>query len=289
MGSLPGGAFTGVIIMSAVTYQLHASYAFVERNINLIKRYSSWEIVWLIYSTAESLSVSFIGLGMGAIGQNPELNTSYLVLYLLIGNLVWRFLSQIFYWITDLISIERWEGTIEYTLMAPISRLTHMLGQTIFSVVYSLIFTGVILVATALVFKIDLSSANLLGGLVMLMSGSFSFIGIGIMASVFPLLFPERGSQMTHVFIALLLLISGVYYPVDVLPLALRSMAVFSPATYVLTGTRHALLEGMPTLQLWPYIWPVLLMGLALIPAGLWIFRQAERYAKRTGKLHRNG
>ena len=37
------------------------------------------------------------------------------------------------------------------------------------------------------------------------------------MASV-PLLFPERGEQMTHVFIALLLLISGVYYPVEVLP-----------------------------------------------------------------------
>ena len=142
----------------------------------------------------------------------------YLVLYLLIGNLVWRFLSQIFYWITDLINIERWEGTIEYTLMAPIRRMTHMAGQTFFSVVYSLIFTGVILVVTVVVFKIDLSNANLSGGLVMLLAGSFSFVGIGIMASVFPLLFPERGAQMTHVFIALLLLVSGVYYPVDVLP-----------------------------------------------------------------------
>ena len=45
----------------------------------------------------------------------------------------------------------------------------------------------------------------------------------------------------------------------------------------------------MPTLQLWPYIWPVLLMGAVLIPAGLWVFGQGERYAKRTGKLHRNG
>ena len=277
--------------MSAVTFQIRASYAFVERNFNLIKRYWSWEMVWLVYSTAESLSVSFIGLGMGVIGNNANIkvDTSYLVLYLLIGNLVWRFLSQIFYWITDLINIERWEGTIEYTLMAPIRRLTHMAGQTFFSVVYSLIFTGVILVATALVFKIDLSNANLFGGLVMLMAGSFSFIGIGIMASVFPLLFPERGAQMTHVFIALLLLVSGVYYPVDVLPGVLKQFAVFSPATYVLAGTRHAVLEGMPTQQLWPYIWPVLLMGAVLIPAGLWVFEQGERYAKRTGKLHRNG
>ncbi len=275
--------------MAAVTYQLRASYAFVERNFNLIKRYWSWELVWLIYSTAESLSVSFIGLGMGAIDQNANINTGYLVLYLLIGNLVWRFLSTIFYWITDLINIERWEGTIEYTLMAPIQRFTHMAGQTFFAVIYSLLFTSVILGASTLVFHIDLTHANLVGGLLMLMSGSMSFIGIGIMASVCPLLFPERGAQMTNIFIALMLFVSGVYYPVSVLPGVLKYVARFSPATYVLEGTRRALLEGLPTAQLWSYIWPVLLMGVGLIPLGLWVFKQGERYAKRTGKLHRNG
>jgi ABC-2 type transport system permease protein len=52
---------------------------------------------------------------------------------------------------------------------------------------------------------------------------------------------------------------------------------------------RKALLEEAPTAQLWPTIWPVLLMGLALIPAGLWMFNQAERGTKRSGQLHRNG
>ena len=51
-----------------------------------------------------------------------------------------------------------------------------------------------------------------------MLAGSFSFIGFSIVGSVLPLLFPERGSQMTHVIIALLLLVSGVYYPVSVLP-----------------------------------------------------------------------
>jgi ABC-2 type transport system permease protein len=109
------------------------------------------------------------------------------------------------------------------------------------------------------------------------------------MASTLPLLFPERGAQMTHIVIALLLLVSGVYYPVEVLPAFLQKLAVFSPATYVLDGVRISILEGANTTSLWPYIWPDLLMGLLLIPAGLWVFKQAEKYAKRTGKLHRNG
>jgi ABC-2 type transport system permease protein len=275
--------------MTTLVHEVRATYAFVERNANLVKRYWSWEIVWMAYSIANSLSVSYIGLGMERIAGGTNIDSRFLVLYLVIGTLVWRYLSSIFYWITDIIGIERWEGTIEYTLMAPIRRLTHMAGQTLFAVFYSLLFTSVILVVTVILFDINLAGANLVGGTIMLLVGSLSFVGLGIMGSVLPLLFPERGSQMTHVIIALLLLVSGVYYPVDVLPSALQAMAVYSPATYVLEGTRNALLEGMPTPQLWPYIWPTLLMGFIAVPFGLWVFKQAERYAKRTGKLHRNG
>ncbi|MBG7610418.1 MAG: ABC transporter permease [Anaerolineae bacterium] len=275
--------------MLTAVHQIRASYAFVERNLNLVKRYWTWELVWMVYSIANSLSVSFIGLGMQYLGGTNNVDGQFLVLYLVIGTLVWRYLSTIFYWITEIISIERWEGTIEYTLMAPIRRITHMTGQTIFAVIYSLFFTGVILGVTVMIFDIDLSKANLWGGLMMLLSGCLSFIGISIMASTLPLLFPERGAQMTHIVIALMLLVSGVYYPIEVLPDFLQKISVFSPATYVLTGVRAALLEGTKSMLLWSYIWPTLLMGVLAIPSGLWVFEQAERYAKRTGKLHRNG
>ncbi|MEA3438850.1 MAG: ABC transporter permease [Chloroflexota bacterium] len=274
--------------MSILVHEFKATYAFMERNANLVKRYWTWEMVWLVYSIANSLSVSYIGLGMQQL-SGDQFDGRYLVLYLVAGTLVWRYLSIIFYWITDVIAMERWEGTIEYTLMAPIHRITHMAGQTLFAVIYSLFFTGIILIVTVLLFNIDMSNANVGGATLMLIVGSLSFIGVGIMGSILPLLFPERGSQMTHVLIALLLLVSGVYYPVDVLPEILQKMSVLSPATYVIEGARRAFLEGLPTADLWPYIWPTLIMGIFAIPAGLWVFEQAERYAKRTGKLHRSG
>jgi len=276
--------------MSTAIKNIQASYAFMERNINLVKRYWAWEIVWLFYSIANSLSVSFIGLGMEALsGAEANVDGRYLVLYLVIGTLVWRYLTTIFYWITEVISIERWEGTIEYTLMAPINRAVHMAGQTIFAVLYGLFFTGVIMVVTVMIFEVDLTNANILGGVLVLISGSLSFIGISIMFSTLPLLFPERGAQMTHIVVAILMLVSGVYYPIDVLPSYLQALGTVSPATYVLDGVRLAILEGASTSTLWPYIWPVLLMGAILIPLGLKVFRLAEKYAKRTGKLARNG
>ncbi len=274
--------------MSVITHELKASYAFIERNFNIVKRYWAWELVWLVYTIANSLAVSYIGLGMERIG-GPGVDGKYLVLYLAIGTIVWRYLAVIFYWVTDVVGLERWEGTIEYTLMAPITRLMHMLGQTAFAVVYSLAHTGVVLLATMLLFEIRLDNANLWGFLLLLMAGSLSFIGISIVGSILPLLFPERGSQMTHLIIAMLLLVSGVYYPVEVLPHWLQAFAKLSPATYVLDGSREALLNGAPTASLLGYVWPLLVMGLIAIPAGLRVFHWAERYAKRTGKLHRNG
>jgi|GEM_PF-5654908 len=142
---------------------LRASYAFVERNFNLVRRYWGWEVVWLAYSIANTLSITYIGAGMEAI-SGVQVDTNYLILYLLIGTMVWRFLAIIFDNISEMIAWKRWEGTIEYTLMAPITRLTHMMGQTAFAVAYSLLFTLVILGVVVLFFHLDLSGANLGGG-----------------------------------------------------------------------------------------------------------------------------
>lgn len=276
--------------MSTAVHNIRASYAFAERNWNLVKRYWAWELVWLVYSIANSLSVSYIGLGMEVLsGNTGSVNAPFLVLYLLIGTLVWRYLSSIFYWVTEVIAIERWEGTIEYTLMAPVPRIIHLVGHTAFAMVYSLVFTAIILVVTSFLFELDLSRANLAGGVLVLVAGTFSFVGIGVMGAVLPLLFPERGAQMTHIIIATLLLVSGVYYPVEVLPAAFQAISVVSPATYVLAGVRAALLDGASFSHLWASIWPTLVLAGVMVPAGLWIFSRAERYAKRRGKLARNG
>ncbi len=269
-------------------HRLRAAYAFVERNFNLVKRYWGWELVWLAYSIANALAITFIGAGMERI-SGKALDTDYLILYLLAGTLVWSYLSVVFEAISEMISWERWEGTIEYTFMAPISRLTQMIGTTLFAIAYGILRTLIILAVVALFFRIGLGGANLVGAVVLLLVGSVSFIGFGILAAVLPLLFPERGSQMTHVVQAALLLISGVYYPVEVLPVWMQKLALFSPATYVLRGIRAALLHGASLQELWSDLWPLMLMGLGAIPLGLLVFRAVERYAKRTGRLKRSG
>jgi ABC-2 type transport system permease protein len=272
--------------------ETRASYAFVERNFNLIKRYWGWEVVWLVYSLVNALSITYIGKATPAItGQElPPAVISQTILYLLIGTLVWHYLSVVFDAIAEAVQWERWEGTIEYTFMAPVSRFTHLIGTTIFAVFYGLVHAAVILGVVSLFFELDLRQANYLGGGLVLLCGSISFVGLGILAAVLPLLFPERGAQMTNVVKALVLLVSGVYYPVAVLPAWLQPISSVSPATYVLEGMRQALQGGRGPIQLFGgYLLPLLVIGVFTIPIGMWFFITAEHYAKRTGKLKRNG
>jgi len=277
--------------MSLLTREARVTYAFVERNFNLVKRYWGWEVVWLVYSIVNALSITFIGKASAAItGQTmTQTEIDQVILYLLLGTLVWHYLAVVFHGISEMIAWERWEGTIEYTFMAPISRFTHMIGSTLFSLLYGLLHTGVILAVVALFFRLDLSRANLLGATMVLVAGSMSMVGLGIMASVMPLLFPERGAQMTHVLQASVLLVSGVYYPIEVLPGWMQEVATVSPVTYVLQGARAAIIDGASFGELLRFVWPLLIIGAVLVPAGVYIFGVCERYAKRTGRLKRNG
>jgi ABC-2 type transport system permease protein len=106
---------------------------------------------------------------------------------------------------------------------------------------------------------------------------------------VIPLISPEKGTQLGFIAQGLLLVVSGVYYPVTVLPDWMQWLSVISPATYTLEGCRKAILDGAGVSQMWPDIWPLLVIGGIAVPLGLAVFRRGERYAKQHGRLKRSG
>jgi len=267
------------------------AYAFVERTVALMKRYWLWEVVWVIYSITTSLSVAYIGLAAPTITgeQVDPATTSRFVLYLLVGTIAWRFLGIVFEDIAEIIAWEKWEGTIEYTFMAPVPRLTHLIGMSIGTIIRAAVISVAVLFAVVLFIDVDLSRANAVSAVALLGVGTMAFMGLGIASACFPLIWTEKGLQMSYIVQAVVLLVSGVYYPTSVLPGWLQVLSVVSPATYVIEGMRQALLDGADLITLWPQVWPALLIGVLSIPIGLRLFISAERYAKRTGRLKRSG
>ena len=278
--------------LRAAGSQASKGYAFVERNWYLTKRYWGWELVWLTYNIVNSLSVTFIAASSQKLIPNVHFTQEQIngfILYLAIGTAIWTYVSVVFDGVTETITMERWEGTIEYTFMAPVSRFVHMFGTCAFALLHGLVLTVLQLVVLGLFFHLDLGGANWPTALLVMALGSVSLIGLGIISAVLPMLFTERGSQMAYIIRAVLLLVSGVYYPITVLPGWMQVAAKASPAYYMLDGLRQSIMQGKGIATIWGDVWPLVICGIVAVPLGLWIFSLAERYAKRTGKLKRNG
>ena len=263
--------------------------AFIVRDFHLTRRYFSWALAFTFYSFVSSVAVVMIGVASGDHRQTANL---------MLGALMWSYLEVLFHEIANSISYERWEGTIEYTFMAPVSRFTHLLGVSLFASIEALVRVSVIFLAMQLFVDVDLSGANLGGVVAVMLLSSISFMGLGILAAILPLLSPERGAQATEIIGGLLLLVSGVYYPVDVLPQWLQPFSWLSPATYTLQASREligigaaagSLSPGQPLSAVWWELSLLTAIGVLSIPIGLLAFGKAEEWAKKTGKLKRSG
>jgi ABC-2 type transport system permease protein len=272
---------------ATLRHQAIALGGVVERNWYLVKRYAWWEIAFFLWTAANTLTIVFIGKGVEQAGANIDVNR--LTTVLLIGAVIWSYLGIIFEILTETVAWERWEGTIEYTFMAPLSRAVHLGGMGLFAVAYGVVRASIVFAVIAAFFGLDMPNANFASALVVLAVASVSFIGIGMMTAVLPLISPEKGTQLGFIAQGLMLVISGVYYPVSVLPTWMEWLSRISPATYALRGIRNAILEGAGVGALWGEIWPLILIGFISIPLGLWIFQRGERYAKKHGKLKRSG
>jgi ABC-2 type transport system permease protein len=272
-------------IAARARHELIGLYGVVERNWYLVKRYALWEVAFFLWTIANTLSIVFISRSEAVKPSQVD----YLTTYLLIGAVIWAYLGIIFEILTETVAWERWEGTIEYTFMAPLSRPVHLIGMGLFAIGYGVVRASLVFGAIAAIFSLHLAGAAFGTALVVLAIASVSFIGIGMMTAVLPLISPEKGTQLGFMMQGVLLVVSGVYVSVNKLPEWMQAIATISPATYALEGIRAAIIDGASVSEVWPDIWPLLIIGVVSIPLGLWVFRRGEVYAKKHGKLKRSG
>src|SRR5947199_10017928 len=143
----------------AIDRTLRQTWAFVFRGYHLTRRYISWVIVFNFYALTGSAAVALIGVAA---------HDHRLTLTLVVGALLWNFLSTLYNEIAMSVAYERWEGTLEYTFMAPVARAIHLLGVSLFSLLNSIMTTVIVLIGLMLLTNLTLRGVNFLGVLVVL-------------------------------------------------------------------------------------------------------------------------
>src|ERR1051325_4142975 len=163
-----------------VRHELIGLAGVVERNLYLTKRYFLWDVAFLLWTVANTLTIVFISRGVNV----PHAEQNSLATKFLVGGVIWAYLGIIFEIVTETVAWERWEGTIEYTFMAPVSRPVHLFGMGVFSVFYGIVRAAILFAAVVAFIGISVPHANYAAALELLAIASVSFIGIGVMTAV---------------------------------------------------------------------------------------------------------
>src|SRR6186997_270363 len=134
----------------ALRFQAIALMGVVERNAYLVKRYGWWELAFFVWTVANTLTIVFIAKGVEATGGHLDVERQ--AASLLIGAVIWSYLGIVFEILTETVAWERWEGTIEYTFMAPLARPVHLIGMGTFAIAYGTVRASLVFGAVAAFF-----------------------------------------------------------------------------------------------------------------------------------------
>lgn len=108
--------------------------------------------------------------------------------------------------------------------------------------------------------------------------------GLGLVSAAFVVV-AKRGDPMAFVWTTLSGLLSGVFYPVEILPGWLQSVASVLPTTHALAVLREATINGAELTAVGDTVLLLLLFAVVTIPTGIFAFLYAFERARREGSL----
>jgi len=175
-------------------------------------------------------------------------------------------------------------GTLEALFVTRTRSVTILALGTVYRYIFTSVTAAGYLLIGWLAFDVPFENADWLSAAVVLFLTVACFLSIG-MLSTSVILVLKRGDPVSWIFQGLSYLLSGVYYPVEVMPDWLQNVARVLPLTSALRGLRLSLLMGKGVGELSTEISFLAIFTAVLMPLALWVFRIAMRVAKREGSL----
>ncbi|OYT49486.1 hypothetical protein B6U79_01655 [Candidatus Bathyarchaeota archaeon ex4484_231] len=182
---------------------------------------------------------------------------------------------------------EQWNGTMETVLSSATDFKTFLLGETTFFFIICSAFLFISFLAGWLLgATFCLNLASVLSAIVLSVLLIASHMAIGVL-SAGVIMKTKQGNPLTWAFSWMTQLVSGVFYPLKILPWYLEWVGKIFPLTYSLDGIRLCLQGGqtlVSTAVLSDAVNLVLFTAIAT-PVALYVFKMGYDAARRDGSL----
>jgi len=171
------------------------------------------------------------------------------------------------------ISYEKDIGTLDGMLVAPINRLSIILGKVLAQTIRGLIQGAIIVILAVLLFGVVIYGSILLVVALLLLT-VFSFVGLGILITSFT----GREETATMVMMTLMfpmMFLSGVFFPIQQMPAFMQDVAHLLPLTYAAQALRKVMVLGAGVDAVFTEVVILSAFGLVLLAIAVPMFKKA--------------
>ena len=237
-------------------------------------------IIWVIPFIFQGKA--FVG-GLSSQSFMKLTGSGQFIPFVLIGAIVSTFMFSAMYGVANCFRLENFWGTLEYILIAPVSKFMLFAGkslfESLFSIVYALMQAGI----CVFVFGVELTLHKILPVLLIMSLLIIGLYGLGIALSGVTLIIKESHG-LIHMLDNIFYLFSPIRYPVEINPVT-RIISLGIPLTYALIAIRGIILLSKPLSALIKEILILILVDVILLGIGIYSFYICERKARLRGTL----
>jgi ABC-2 type transport system permease protein len=234
-----------------------------------------------VFTLFELVFWPFIGLlSIGLLTRFLQIEEN-MVAFVLVGAIALSILQISQIDVAYILLFDMWSKSIKQTFVSPVRGYHLVIGALLFGVIRGSFVFLILVIASSRFFGFDFLAGGV-GTVVVFLGGIFMTAAvIGMVVCISILTFGQRADVAAWTLSGIMMLVSGIYYPVDILPSSLQAIARLIPLTYFLEYYRSAYGYGSHNVLFGA--------GLAVFYflAGLLILNMAIDRARRTGMLLR--
>ncbi len=166
---------------------------------------------------------------------------------------------------------EREFGTFDQLLVAPFTPGEILLAKSMPGIIFGLIDSLLLVGGGVLLFGLPFRG-SFVALLLVLLLFMVSIVGVGLLVSSLSMTM-QQGLLGAFVFIMPAVILSGFTTPIENMPHWLQTGTLANPLRYVVVSLRQIFLEGAGVPDIWPQLWPLLIIAGLTLPPAAWLFR----------------
>jgi len=166
---------------------------------------------------------------------------------------------------------EREFGTFDQLLVAPFTPGEILLAKSLPGIVFGIIDSLLLVAGGVWWFGLPFRG-SLIALVTVLTLFMASIVGIGLLVSSLSMTM-QQALLGAFIFVMPSVILSGFTTPVENMPHWLQVGTLANPLRYVVTALRQIFLQGSGVADVWPQLWPMILIAMLTLPPSAWLFR----------------